>query len=625
MSEQPDTSRKVVNANIGISNIIPEDDIRTTMVDTLSQLLEVLKSHCGPYAKNAILAPQSFIIGEPTFTTDGINIIKSIEYANPLQEFVKSLVVHIGSRIDSVGADGTTSSMAIMIMATKTLMDVLSTWDNVTQHDLKTDYSEFVELVLEELDKLIIHFEDLSWDEEDMKYHPAYLQALTSSKGDEELAKISWELFKNTPKKAWDHVIFQRSVVETEEKYALEIDDSDYSMKCNPFTKSVLRGADGMSVDKQDTKLYIFNQVVMVDGIYWDMFNKIITDARESKESVTIILKSNNIPTQLQLYLDEVMMNSSDHNIHIFTVNIDNEQINDINNIILLAGQSPAIQRVRYSDTIECSIEYVGGILYMYGFVPVEDDGTGICAMVDMEDEYPVYNQVIDAIPGYIDSIRSDTRDPGADRKARELQHYYNKLILTKRATVIVGGTAYDNHESVDICIDALGATRNTLLHGHTIGGMSSLEAALINLMQCKSGEMTSLQCVFANVFLDAIEILKQTIVDNAPYRIKLIHNDSSEDRVFKAGERILIEDVKLLDVISGDYTNKIIQPATIDKEIIKRFGEVTLKFVMSNKVMIPHSVYKPGVESKDVTPTVTDSSATNNNKYRCEWVTNDN
>ena len=625
MSEQPDTSRKVVNSNIGISNIIPETDIKTTMMDTLTQLLDVLKTHCGPYAKNAILAPQTFIMGEPIFTTDGINIVKSIEYANPLQEFVKSMVVHIGSRIDSVGADGTTSSMSIMIMAMKKLMDVLSAWDNVTQHELKTEYNGFVDLVLEELDKLIIHFEDLSWDKEDMKYHPAYLQALTSSKGDEELAKISWELFKGTPKKAWDHVIFERSVVETDTKYSLEIDDSDYSMRCNPFTKSVLRGADGMSVDKQETKLYIFNQAVMVDGVYWDSFSTIIESAKETGDSVTIILKNNNIPTQLQLYLDDVMIKASEHNINIFTVNIDNEQINDVNNMILLAGRSPAVLRSQYAEPISCTIEYVSGSLYVEGLVPVEDDGTGICAMVGMEEEYPVYNQIIEAIPGYIESIRSDTRDPGADRKARELQHYYNKLLLTKRATVIVGGTAYDNHESVDICIDALGATRNTLLYGYTIGGMSSLEVALINLIQCKSREMTSLQCVFANAFLDAIDTLKQTIVDNAPYRIRLIHKDSSEDRVFKDGKRIPIEDVKLLDVISGDYTNKIIQPATIDKEIIKRFGEVALKFVMSNKVMIPHSVYKPGVKSKDVTPIIADTSSTVNNNHMYGWGTNDN
>lgn len=582
MNNHPDMSKKIVNANIDVSNIIPNRTVKGIMLDTLLNLSDILSEYCGPYAKYCILAPQVHAVGEPTFTSDGINIIKAIEYANPLQEFVKSMVVYIGKRIDTAGADGTTSSMKVVILALHYLISNID--DSVTINDLKKAYSSFSKKFKKALDSYTFTVEDLG-DYEDMDTHPVYTQALTSSKGNTELARVIWELFKHTPQNATNFVSFERSQVETDKTYSLRIDTNEYECVANPLTKNILRGADGMSLDEHECKVLVFNNIIMPGTPDWNAVMQHVEQALESNEHL-IILHKIGMPNDTMNYFQSLMMNAEKHNISFFTIQTDNDQFNDIVNIILLAGRTPVDQNDLRCNPIKATVKYENSQLVFNDFV-AEESNDGICGLVD-NPNYPTYNRVLELMAGTIEHTVQDTRNPLAGETARNLQRLFNKLYQSYRPVIVVGGTAYDNHEATDVCIDALGAARNIIRHGYTMGAMTSFEAAL-NSIVCDN----NIEELIVSAFSDAIIDLQVAIIDKAPESIHDIANSLK-------GEPC-VDELKVFDVTKGLYTDSIIQPANIDKEIIERFGEVALKFIKTDMVLIPHSVYKPErVEGND-------------------------
>ena len=123
MSNEP---KNLVNANIGITNIIEHDEIRSTMMETFIELAEKLKKHCGPFSGTAILTNPDDMMAEPVFTKDGINIVNAISYAAPMQDFVRKQLAYMGARIDRSAGDGTTSSMIIMAYTMSNLLNFIS-------------------------------------------------------------------------------------------------------------------------------------------------------------------------------------------------------------------------------------------------------------------------------------------------------------------------------------------------------------------------------------------------------------------------------------------------------------------------------------------------------------------
>lgn len=580
---QPDMGKKVVNSNLGMSNIVPREAIRSTMVDTLTHMASVLENHCGPYAESCILTPQVHQVGEPIFTTDGINIINSIEYTNPLQEFVRSMVVYIGKRIDLAGSDGTTSSMLVVINALKNLIvDVDKT---VSSRELTSAYAEFQKDTFEQLNHLVERLTDTAFGKDNMEDNLAYRQAMSSSKGDKELSKVIWELFSKTSSTSWDYVSFERKLMETDTRYTLNIDKSDYSAEITPITKSVMRGIDGMSCDKKKTKLMLFNQVLVANTQYWDAFMTILDEALKNNTHLTIIVKTT-APQDTKTIFENILRDAANNQIYVFMAHCDNEMYNDINSILLLSGRHPGDQYLQHTSPIDCTMEYDLGKLILTDLIP-EEPVDGICGLMNKE-KYESYNFTMSKLPEIIERTKQDTRDSLAGERARNLQKIFNKLYQTERPTIIVGGTAYDNHESIDVCIDALGAARNSLVSGATKGGMVSLLEAIKSSAYISEGK--NLKDMISKAFINAIEDLHKAIL------VGSTATSIIEESVDGGG-------LDLIDVTTGMVTNKIIQPVTIDKEVIERFGEVALKFVKTCMVLIPHSVYRPDEIVKERLP----------------------
>lgn len=113
VQQEPNIGFVPMDNNIGMSNRLEKGEMQRIMVETLSDLADVLKDHCGPYGKYAAITSPVNPSAEPIFTKDGINIVRSIDYVSQVQQFIRHTLMYMGSRIESTAGDGTTSAMII--------------------------------------------------------------------------------------------------------------------------------------------------------------------------------------------------------------------------------------------------------------------------------------------------------------------------------------------------------------------------------------------------------------------------------------------------------------------------------------------------------------------------------
>ena len=111
-SQIENIGRPIVNANIGVTNILESNDIYTIMLDTFTDIVRVLSDHCGPYGKFAMITSATNRVAEPVFTKDGIGIVRAMEYMSVMQEYVRNTLAYMGSRVETAAGDGTTSSIS---------------------------------------------------------------------------------------------------------------------------------------------------------------------------------------------------------------------------------------------------------------------------------------------------------------------------------------------------------------------------------------------------------------------------------------------------------------------------------------------------------------------------------
>ena len=123
MNESEPRAKRVLNTNTGLSNIIEGDNIDNIMNNTFVKIANVLSDHCGPYGMFAMI-PSEDGLSDPKFTKDGMNIVRAMEFINPMEREVQDNLLYIAGKVERASGDGTTSSMIIVCEVLKTLQAI---------------------------------------------------------------------------------------------------------------------------------------------------------------------------------------------------------------------------------------------------------------------------------------------------------------------------------------------------------------------------------------------------------------------------------------------------------------------------------------------------------------------
>lgn len=651
-----DTPRHVLNAHLNLTNIIEEDSIREIMLDTFTKLKELLLNHCGPYGKFAMLNDTSNPRANPIFTKDGINIIRAVEFASPMQTMVKRTVAYIGSRIETAAADGTTSAMIIAISALEHLLITFNsarpdqqirpmidtfigpdigkelfsevTADNlrnfkVSQAKLTEIYSEFVadiesrlecaKYTLDGLTDTLSH--RLTHSTEHIRKalikYIAYHQACVSSHNDLELSKAVAEMFTIIPESAWGHVFFQREKFETKDRIKAIVDRNQYSLPATLMQQNMLN-------INMNTKLFYEHATLIVlgcnlsegDMLRWNPVYAAMERAVQNNTPLVVLTPGN----MCGITRDTIQTFRQTHpcnKIAFLAHQTSQPKMNDLLGIKLVAGHDPSDEDTGKVDIIEdVTVAYDNQTLQLNNLY-ANPDNVLIHPLVGSK-EFPVMDIVLEMMQKTIEVLKNDDRNPTTQEQMLDLQRLYNKIHLTSRATIKIGGSIHDNAAALDVVMDTIGAVQHSLSKGFVLGGNRSLQQALTDMIfdDCHQNGSLSvenyqlftarlLKLIFAVTFIAAIKDMVKGIIRHAPPATA--HNLTTLDLIHSvdiiSGLPGIVPDV-LMKAIKEDLPLEaipfplIIQPSTIDGQILSRFGDVGLKFINTVRIMSPGGVY---------------------------------
>lgn len=573
------------------NNIINKSSAIPVMVETLDELIEILKAHCGPFSDYAVIVEHENMVAEPIFTKDGINIVRSIKYEDKLKEFTRRSLEYIGGRVDTSAGDGTTSAMIICASMLKSLLQATEGYTaTYSMTEFNAAYDKLKETITEYYDSEFLGIEDYIKEhkvspEEAKKIikNVAYWQAYTSSHGDLELSKAISELFVNTPIQAWDGLTLESSRYETKARYKTEIDESQYSLvDVRAFPVTQVKQSLGLECNRVNSRTIITQMPPCLSYVDTADTIKKIDEAILSGEELTIICPDDFNDTATLQHFNTLFKQVPNHNVVFFLVSC-RDKLNDV-----LGAKILGIPGVSETGEHMLTYNFKGSTLkIMEGLYPKTD--ADIYPYVDSHE----YKDLMEHIQTVIRGLTSEAVTLNTTRALKHVQKFLFKMTVIKRPSLILGGSSYDNVAAVDVAIDAISATKKSLTKGFVLGGNKTLYKTCAKILN-RHPESSEQDC--HGWFIDSVLKAIMKGVLEVYTCVCYPTRDTSTDEVgtddfFDYSENVL--DRKNSRVkLDGDilYTDEltplIIQPKTMDVELVKRFGEVALKFLKIDKII---------------------------------------
>lgn len=592
--------RPIVNANIGITNVIESEDIYSVMLDTFIDIVRILSDHCGPYGKFAMITSATNRIAEPVFTKDGIGIVRALEYMSVMQEYVRNTLVYMGSRIETAAGDGTTSSMIICAQGMYTLLkSILDSKFAYSYTDLERAYREFSSSIEDFLNKNCYNIDKLlegvtsEKDRKTIVYRAAYSQAYTSSHGNKELSDAVATLFAETPKEAWNYLYIEKAKYESDKKYEVVVDESQYT--CNNvriFPNNSLTDNMGTARIRDYGLIHLCGVPPCVDDtyidgheIYTNIANSVVND--HDYEEAFICSKDIDANTLNQLNL--LFNKHPNTKTVLFLVDTTDPRLNDIVCMKVLRNDVQMLSGFYGGYTFEGSDLKIDKGLYE------NKEGSKLNPMVGNKD-FAMLNEMLDNLDKIIAQIKSQTANRVLNEQLNNLQKLRLKLLVSKRTYFRIGGNAYDVAASTDVVLDAILAVKHSLTKGFCLGGNKTLYRAC-NEHCLKHNQhilfSDGLQTIFANAIMSGIvQVFDSTVKwfdeDKRPLFNECVSQDISNHEIIPMEDRVTTIKALKENLDKNTFIVPIVQPVSADIEIVKRFGELALKFVETVRIISP-------------------------------------
>lgn len=620
MDNFPTQSRSILNANRGISNVIESKVINTDLQRVAGNLFDILLHHYGPYSGFAAVDDNQ-PLNETTFTKDGIGIIRSVEYASPQEEWVRKTIAYIGSRMENTVGDGTTSAMMFTCAMLKHASEHIDEIRPMSYTKFRRVFDELVKRIERRIKQAYTYsaFKDPEKKEvdKDAVYAIVANQVYTSSHGDYALAKALADLYKNTPPELWERMTYERCRYETDKTYEITKTGGQYEMRADVMASSMLNKDLCTWYEKDHVTLVVLNDALCYDSPDWEGIMQLIDECPPSK-SVAIVCHTIMDTNSYQLINEKInKCNKAGRPFAVFTTKPENPKINDFVALQAIVG----VDVTKYGNGEALQIEDVH-LTYKHKKLTFDN-------IVEVPEEYVGKNerhQVTDGKHSQFTEILEEWERQakqfdkcGVDDMERGWANYFNrmyvKLRYNKIYTVTIGGKAYDNVAFKDVLDDAIKAASRALSNGATFSNNRALYLAINDIMGERGCTPTmkwfslrikeSLEDIskvvlkrlyphrwftpfdkkdFVNWwFSHVVDLLQYDIHPYGskwfrPWRHQLVH--------FRMPSLANVKDI----FRSGCFC--ICQPMNADITMLERFGEVALKFILTERVVIKGGAY---------------------------------
>lgn len=611
--------RAILNANRGISNVIEQKVINTDLRRVSDNIFNVLKHHYGPYSGFAA-KDDGQPLNETIFTKDGIGIIRAIQYASPQEEWVRKTIAYIGARMESSVGDGTTSAMMFTCAMLKHMSEHLDELKPISYNRFRNSFKQFIELVRTEIKN---HYTLSPYRDDEKKaldrnivYRIVYNQVYTSSHGDAELADTLAKMYQNVPEEQWERMVYERCRYETDKDYEVVESEGQYQMNAEVFTSSMLNKDLCTWFEKEHCTVLIVNDSLRTDSPAWPLIMDKIDKGTSDKPVVLVCHMQMDTNTYQELNEKINLCDREGRPFAVFTSKPENPKVNDY----------VALQAIIGMDITKM----------IHGEVTVAEDVT-----VKYKNKKLSFDHLVEVPEGYTSNERHHMTDglhsqftdivetwkhqaewyakQGTNRQEWELANFFSKMYIklryNKTYTVVVGGKAYDNVAFVDVLDDAIRAASRALTHGATLGNNRALYLASCSIINKNKGT----PCVrwFANRVIETLRDIGKVVLERVhpnnwypkymkedfvdwwfSHAVDLLHYDRAH--AFGCFLKMDWDVAHLFPVIDTSFKSMeelfsggvICQPSNSDIIMLERFGEVALKFILTERIIIKDGVY---------------------------------
>lgn len=630
------TNLMVANANQGITNIIDNEVVSKDLMKVFDRIFQILSDHYGPHSKYAMIVNPSNVLGEPVHTKDGINILSDVEFISPMENIIKHVICHVGKAIEASSGDGTTSSMMLVCAMLKHLIqhiqegqelyrqktkrsmfswisDLRPVSDRLRQHPLnslpyealpKFTYDDLKEAFNMAVDMIQEDYISYNADTENNNnnrsvYDVAFWQAYSSSHGDIDVAKAVADMFGNTPKDCWQYMSFMRSKFETDTPIKLEQSRGQFEIEntiaFSKFGYNQEFGSWFKSVPK--TKIFLLNDSLQPESPgQQPLWHALET---ESEGPVIVIARAGNAHDAYKTL--DTLHRQHRGRIMVFLIKT-LPQYNDINDIVAIGASIGADCVTALQDGIllpeSTTVEFQNNMLYLNGLFSCGKD-----RMNENLKTSPMTQQFVQAVNNLIRIMENDSQEQDRE-KISEYRRLVNRVIMGKQYMLTIGGLTYDNVGLYDVVMDAVSSVRITLQNGYAFGGNKSLFEAT-NRMRSRIKSTRRYTKLIYQTY-DIQHRLRDIIIDSlyaalldigeVALRNSGIADMTSEEYMSCVMNLVSKESYYPLERPMNGFLSAakvlIIQPANVDIDILRRFGEVALKYVMTERIITKNAAY---------------------------------
>jgi chaperonin GroEL (HSP60 family) len=605
ISEQFDCRGVTINNKPAV-NVLSQNDFQNRAETIFAMMDSILGNSFGPYGASTLISDYPYVHA----TKDGYTIASNITFdhiaGSPIDRVISSMALDICGRLNYAVGDGTTTAIIATNSMFKSIKNVL-TEDGASSKDFLDLLNEAREMVIEEFKKEIRPITD------DNMYNVMQNVTLVSTNGDGEISEIIAGVYNE----------FKYPILRCERS-----DTASTYLDMNEGYKSKVRLGDRIYVNSSDNTGTYSNLNVLVfnchikERTYRDIISPIYEDMRKVGSKLVVIAPSydevtlhnkmrRDIMTEYRVNKDCSLIimsyptnNKADKNSIYDLAMLLNTQVIDKTletEIIDAAGATSLLQTVNICDrgieSFESKAQLIRGV---HQFPPVEDTSKYLLTLgyadnmiaddkssifkVSQYDKN-IYERTLEDAKIELDELIAKFQALGTytvdveNAKARYISLQMNT------AVIYVGGESdLSKGLKLDAVEDAVRAAESAYHNGYVLGGNVSLLRAILRVKDSLNSGVTtkknSMLFEIVSAFETAFRAVYSRTFDN---RIgKYEKND-----VEQYANNCIMND-KVYDLVKEEYSDKIINSAKTDIEILTAVVDLLGILISGNQVVIP-------------------------------------
>jgi predicted nucleotidyltransferase len=632
-------------------NEISTTKYKKTVKDVCDTVYDVLKRHCGPRASHAAWPSLSHTgeMTDMTFSKDGISIVRHLKFKkDSLEDSLKSSIAYVGTRVDNVCHDGTTTSMMLFTSILRKVMseDWSAFENNYSYKQIESAFHSCLGEIKERLNECSFTPEELTNDLDiplnDVRKLYAYVQAYIASKGNTELATAISEIVEKVPvEKLFGQYV--RDVKSQESDIAFEVvEDAEFSFEvflstpgvCNDLFKTeyekdtvdLLVSEDPLTgyaslhddINSALKTLLTFNafnlEYTLENAEDEDHKQRILENYALSKKKVEKLDTFFKVNKDLVILASKVESSSLLSNILEYNKILLEKGYRQIVLINLLRG-GEASQRlhlrglrilarngeVRYlpgsleNDVIkDVKVHYYGRrILDFWNVIPKGDDPIFNPWYVNLKSAPSLYQETIKELTDQINKYMNTHEITSLDATAyQDYLVLYRYMICRKQINLQIGGSTHSARAMLSVVDDAYGAAVSALNNGIVFDGLSKIERICNDITLTPHSD---LEIYIASILQTCLQDILTVITGetlpshtsegtNAYYQ-NVYDIDLNEMRTLSDKESVRAV------ITAGHYQGLLMQPIVGYNELLKRIEELIPKYLSTTTFLNSHDV----------------------------------